>query len=435
MSIHIVELTVTNFKGIKAVAINAEGKSLVQITGKAGQGKTSVIDAIWAALGGRQFTTGTKSEKTTKPIRAGEKRASVRLDLGEMIVTRVWTKDGPGELTVQSARGAVYNGPQGVLDELLGRFAFDITAFARQTESEQISTLIDVIRDDLPFDPEALERQREMTFEERKVANRLLKQKEAIAQQGWALDLSGIPDEPVAVTAILAEKQAVEDHNRMVEREERHLSTLQTDHGLLLSDAERIKDMIETAQSQLEKTLQESDRVAENMQKKQAEVDALEYRSTEQIDERLGSVDATNRQVEEKRRHQAADAEYLEQKAVAEALTKKLADIDTLKTEGIKSAKLPYPDLSFDESGVTLKGIPFKQVSGTERLLASAALAMAMNPELRILRVDGGEALDSEGLAALEKLAGDNDYQVWVSRVSEHDDGDVVIFDGAAVEA
>lgn len=435
MSIHIVELTVTNFKGIKAVAINAEGKSLVQITGKAGQGKTSVIDAIWAALGGRLFTTGTKSEKTTKPIRAGEKRASVRLDLGEMIVTRVWTKDGPGELTVQSARGAVYNGPQGVLDELLGRFAFDITAFARQTESEQISTLIDVIRDDLPFDPEALERQREMTFEERKVANRLLKQKEAIAQQGWALDLSGIPDEPISIREVIAEKDRIDQHNATIANNVTHLNQLDDDLARAEGDLNECERRIREAKALQIAAKHAAEAARLKVTEQQAVVDADVPLDDTEIIERLNTVDATNVQVEEKRRHQAADAEYLEQKAVAEALTKKLEDIDTLKTEGIKSAKLPYPDLSFDENGVTLKGIPFKQVSGTERLLASAALAMAMNPELRILRVDGGEALDSEGLAALEKLAGDNDYQVWVSRVSEHDDGDVVIFDGAAVEA
>ena len=50
---------------------------------------SSVLDAIWLALGG-----GKAAKETALPIRDGEKKASVRLDLGDLIVTRSWTAKG-----------------------------------------------------------------------------------------------------------------------------------------------------------------------------------------------------------------------------------------------------------------------------------------------------------------------------------------------------
>lgn len=47
----IVQLTAENVKRLTAVSIAPDG-NLVQITGRNGQGKTSVLDAIWWALAG-----------------------------------------------------------------------------------------------------------------------------------------------------------------------------------------------------------------------------------------------------------------------------------------------------------------------------------------------------------------------------------------------
>jgi hypothetical protein len=68
---------------------------------------------------------------------------------------------------------------------------------------------------------------------------------------------------------------------------------------------------------------------------------------------------------------------------------------------------------------VTLNGIPFSQASTAEQIRVSTALAMAGTPEIRVMRIDGGESLDSESLAIIEALAAEHQYQVWISRVDE----------------
>ena len=77
----IVELQAENVKRLKAVEITPDGTMQV-IGGRNAQGKSSVLDAIWLALGG-----GKASKETPLPIRDGEDKASVRLDLGDLVVT------------------------------------------------------------------------------------------------------------------------------------------------------------------------------------------------------------------------------------------------------------------------------------------------------------------------------------------------------------
>src|SRR5688572_19792136 len=95
----VVELRAENFKRLKAVRINPAA-GLQQISGANAQGKSSVLDAVFAALGGA-------SAAPIKPIREGAEKAEVTLDLGDMLVRRRWTASG-STLQVESKEGAVF---------------------------------------------------------------------------------------------------------------------------------------------------------------------------------------------------------------------------------------------------------------------------------------------------------------------------------------
>src|SRR5579872_629804 len=107
----IISLQAENVKKLVAVHITPQG-DIVEIVGKNGHGKTSVLDSIWWALEGAEHIQA-------EPIRKGADKAVIRLDLGELIVKRTITPKG-GTLTVENAEGARYPSPQAVLDKLLG---------------------------------------------------------------------------------------------------------------------------------------------------------------------------------------------------------------------------------------------------------------------------------------------------------------------------
>ena len=116
----IISLKAENIKKVKAVEITPKD-DVVVISGKNAQGKTSVLDAIWFALGG-------KDNIPSQPIRQGKEKARVVLDLGQYKVTRIFTKAGT-YLTVENAQGATFKSPQALLDKMIGDLSFDPLAF------------------------------------------------------------------------------------------------------------------------------------------------------------------------------------------------------------------------------------------------------------------------------------------------------------------
>ena len=77
----IIRLQVENFMRVIAVDISPDG-FLIPITGKNSEGKSSVINSIWAALQWR-----TASHSIPEPVRRGQDTAKVTIDLGDLIVT------------------------------------------------------------------------------------------------------------------------------------------------------------------------------------------------------------------------------------------------------------------------------------------------------------------------------------------------------------
>jgi len=132
-SLRIVSLSAENVKRLRAVSIKPDG-SIIEITGKNGAGKTSVLDSITMALGG-------KSAQPSKPIRKGCTRAEVVVDLGEIIVKRTWTSDDKSYLSVESSDGSKFPSPQAILDKLVGELTFDPLAFSRMQARDQVATL------------------------------------------------------------------------------------------------------------------------------------------------------------------------------------------------------------------------------------------------------------------------------------------------------
>ncbi len=162
----IIELHAENVKRLKAVQIRPTGH-LVEIAGRNGQGKSSVLDCIWWALAG-----GDTIQRS--PIRKGESEAVIRLDLGDIKVRRTFKRKGDGDefttsLIVENGEGARYSSPQKMLDALVDHLSFDPLAFTRMKARDQF----DALRAFVPgIDFDAIERANKADFDARTVKNR-----------------------------------------------------------------------------------------------------------------------------------------------------------------------------------------------------------------------------------------------------------------------
>lgn len=418
----IIKLEAENFKRLKAIEISPEGNTIV-ISGANTEGKTSVLDSIWVALGGREAAKGLK-----KPIREGEESAEVKVDLGDMIVTRKWTSDTKSYLTVENQAGAIFKSPQAILDNLIGNLSFDPLAFSHMTDKEQKETLLDLVNIDLDLDEWEEERQSE--YDERTVVNRKVKELEG-QLAGIPEAEEGLPSEEVSASTILEEisaAQLVKDGNDEKRREYSSMREVMQDLGLT---KENLEGQISNLQQELEQTLTRIKNGRQVLADKNAEVTALVDPDMDSFQEKLKNIEKTNEAVRDKVKRTELETKVTETKAESEGLTKKIDDLDTKKSDAIEAAEFPIEHLGFDETGVTYKGIPFGQCSAAESLRVSLSIAIAINPKLRVLRITDGSLLDSKNMKIINEMVKDNDYQLWIEKVMDSPDGaSVYIEDG-----
>jgi hypothetical protein len=401
--VKIVRLEAENLKRLRAVEIEPDG-NVVVISGRNGQGKTSVLDAIWFALGG-----GPAMRDTARPIRDGAEHASVALDLGDIRVTRTWSGEKTS-LKVESADGARYNSPQQMLDGLVGRLSFDPLAFAQQDEKSQLATLLSLV--ELPFDPKLLDGQRRALYEDRTVIGREVKTLEG--------HLAGLPEADGDVPAEEVNAADLIGDLRRAQDALRHREQTEKSYHESVARVQRLRAEFAAAKAEM-------DDLAEQVASLPTAPDPTS------IEADLQAVDETNRKVRAANERLRV-AELLEAKqGEYDTHTEKIALLDQEKADAVAAAKMPIDELGFTDDGVTYRGVPFKQASAAEQLRVSVAMALALNPTLRVIRITDGSLLDSANMALIEEMARDRDAQVWIERVSEDGQVGILIEDGSVV--
>ena len=426
----IIKLQAENIKKLKAVEITPDG-NMVVISGRNEQGKTSILDSIWYALGGADALKG-----VAKPIREGEKTAKVTLDLGELTVTRTWTEKG-SYLRVGTKDGAEYKSPQKILDGFIGQLSFDPLAFSNMDDKRRREVLLDLVKIDL--DLNAWGKERQVAYDERTVVNRKVKEL-GVKINGLPAIPEGTPDEEVSAATILQEQAAAQKVKEANDEQRRGLEDLQDErddlHNEYANREVRIKKLeaeikeLQTKQVQVQKALVDKDYQLANQKKKVA---ALVDPDLSIFSTKIATVEETNRAVRAKAARVTMQTELKTTQASANALTDTLSTLDQKKVDAIKGAQFPIEGLGFDDDGVTYKGIPFSQCSSAERLRVSLAMAMALNPKIRVLRITDGSLLDNDHMQVIRQMVEAQDYQLWIERVDDTGKVGLIIEDGLVV--
>ncbi|MGW6376280.1 hypothetical protein ACWFRB_09475 [Rhodococcus sp. NPDC055112] len=405
-------LVAENYKRLTAVEITPDpAAATVTIAGRNAQGKSSVIDAIWAALAGSAAAKGTT---TTRPIRDGEESARVTVDLGDIVVTRTWSGEKTA-LKVESVEGARYGSPQKMLDELIGRLSFDPLAFASLSAKAQQAELLQLV--ELPFNPADLAARRASVFEDRTDLGRTVKQLQG-QLDGYLAFPVDTPDELVSVSELMAELDAATAMQLAAERAAGAVRTAQDAVDYAEQEVERARQLLENNRGNLAIALGQQSKVGDL-----PDVEAIRLK--------IDSAESTNATVRQRQERDRVAAQLADTKAEYDALTAKIAELDGVRSAGLAAAEFPVPGLGFDDEGVTYGGVPFAQASAAERLRVSVAMAMALNPRIRVIRITDGSLLDSENLALIEEMATAGGFQVWIERVDESGTVGVVIEDGS----
>lgn len=421
--LRVIRLETQNIKRVKAVGITPKAGKPVIIGGYNFQGKSSVIDSLAYAIGGKDLMPD-------ETLRRGETSGSIRVDLGELVVERRFTQNGE-TLTVTGKDGLKRTSPQTLLDKLAGDLMFDPMLFLRMDKKKQLAAVqkiagIDFTQINLEYDN---------IFAERTTNNRTVKSLQA--EFDGAVFYPDAPDEETTVSALATQLQSINTLNASIDE-------------ALKADREAIAEVgrIGDRQVEIEEQIAQLRAEAARLTKRDQELVAYRSRIAEDllaagekkdplvVVNQMATVEATNEKVRANATRTGIETKLTAAKKTTNRLTADLERLQAEKKRQLSEAKFPVPGLSFDDEQVLYNGFAFQEgvTSQAELIRVSFAMSVAMNKPLRLCLIRQGALLDDNQLALVEELAEQYDCQAWIERVGEGEEVQVIIEDGLVKE-
>lgn len=407
----IIKLVAQNFKKLSAVEISPDG-NVVVISGKNGAGKSSVLDAIEAALcGGRTLPK--------QPIKTGEIRAKVEVNMGEYKVTRKFFGT-TSTLTVETTgeTKAKISSPQAFLDEVVGYLSFDPLAFLKKQPAEQRNILMDFLGLNLDEFLNKIATIKTQRADIRKDKERWLHETESL------VFTPNLPPQEISSGSLLEELNGITIHNQKCQ-------VIATENAVTSQRLSTTVKDIEAAQAAIEgwqKKLSSLQQLKSNLETQISHPD-LPTKNPAGVEAKLKSLSATNEAIRTNAQKNKALTAYNGCVAEYTKLGDEIKVVENQKTQKLTETGMPVEHLTILSDGLAYGGIPLEQVNTAKKLEICVSISMAMNPKLKVLRVNGND-LDTESLLAIGRIADNQGYQIWIEKVSDDNKIGFYIEDG-----
>jgi DNA repair exonuclease SbcCD ATPase subunit len=423
--VKITRLRITGgFEGLESLD-EEFGPGLTVIEGRNGSGKTSTLHAIAAAI-----TNSTEGARTVL-AHNGEDGGVIFVQFDNGMKGNRRVKPGgtsAGPIQLRDGDGRPISAPQGELNKLFAGFGFNPLGFLDLAPKEQTQELLRVIDVDLP-----MEEMRRLTDGE----------------------VGKIDYEVHPLAFLNAAGQYLEEYRRDVNRDAKKCrSTAEELRKVVPGDfkAESIVDFdlgAETAK------LTNAKRVESEIENQSARLGEIEGRITA-LKEELIRLEAQQEEVSaslESLRSQRVDVEpiqasiglfqenrgYLQDletanekvreavrlEARSRRLTELLDEVRGKPAELLRTVELPVEGLGINEEGiVVIAGRPISSLSTSEQLRVATEIAIRTLGELKIILIDGLEALDNDNQDTLLCRLVEAGVQAFITKVS---DGELTI--------
>lgn len=410
--------------------------SFNEISGDNGQGKTSVLEAIRAALqGGHDATL----------LRKGADKGEIVLvlDDGTQISKRVTERASP--LTVKVSDGSKAQRPTDVLKSMADMLSVNPVDFLRAPKKDRVRVLMECMPLHLDADHLAaisgvpvtadvdanalavIELVRRQVYDDRTGTNRAVKEKDATINQ---LRLA-MPDAPAGVTGnedelleqVEAERNAKDAE---LDRISNKLAGIQAESRVKLdaikAEAQAKIDAIR-AETQAAVTAEQA-RLAdiENKASLQRERTIAKFNDVAlPIQQALAAIKA-NRGAAAKREQALETVAVMERElkdlqADAERQTKAIEAVDAYKLQLLSS--LPIPGLEIVDGDLFRNGVPFDRLNTAQQVDIAVEVAKLRAGDLKVCCVDGLELLSTETFNAFRERAIASGLQLFVTRVKD----------------
>lgn len=405
-SIKINKLEIENVKRVRAVQVVPSEKGLTVLGGKNNQGKTSVLDSIAWALGGKKY-------QPSNPRREGSVTPpSLRVELSNGLIVERKGKNSDLKVIDPSGNKA----GQTLLDSFVEELALDLPKFMEATSKEKARTLLEIIGvGDKLFELDTLENK---LYQERLAIGKIADTKKKHAQEMPRHE--GVPEELISASDLIKQQQDILARNAEKERKRRNLAHLEDEN-------KRLKEILQDYQTKLESN--ENDLV-------EARKSALDLHdeSTAELEANIANIDETNAKIRINLEKDQAEqeAEYYSQQY--KDLNEEIDAIRKERLDLLKGADLPLPGLSVVDGELTFNDQHWDNMSGSEQLRVATAIVRKLKPECGFVLIDKLEQMDIDTMKEFGEWLEQEDLQAIATRVSSGDECQIIIEDGYVVE-
>lgn len=426
-------LKISNVLGIDELEFTPGGFN--EISGKNGQGKTSVLEAIKSVIeGGHDATLLRRGAESGEIVMVLDDKTTIR--------KRVTAKSSPVEV-VQD--GQKQKRPTDIIKELTDMLSTNPVDFLRAPKKDRVRVLLETMPIEvdaeklsslagIPVDPEAAENGlavidivRKQVFDDRTGTNRAVKEKEATINQ---LQLA-MPDAPGGVEGSEDELRAKVEAADQAKTAELERIRTKLD-GIKSTNAEKLQALREETQTRIDAIKAEAAGRAEAINAEERRIEGLAGQQREKaiqlhtdtvtpLNQALASIRG-NREAHAKREQALETVNTLEKElevlqSDAVKQTKALSDIDDYKSKLLDA--LPIPGLEVRDGEIYRDGVQFDRLNTAQQVDIAVEIAKLRAGELGVVCVDGLELLDKDAFEAFRDRCLDSGLQLFVSRVSD----------------
>lgn len=473
---NITKIKIKNLFGISEY--EADGSS-VELAGKNGAGKTSVIDAIRYAL--------TNKSDRKYIVRRGETEGEILIETDNGL--RINRKARTTQADYKSVKkdGREVGSPESFLRDIFTPLQLNPVEFISLPEKQQNAIILDMI--EYPWDMQKIKEwfgeipswvnydqnilavlndiqsENGEYFQNRQDINREMRNKRAFIEEIASAIPAGYEVEkwekasagPVyqKIERIRKENEEIQKAKSLLELRDNKVRKFEADREIAKTSIAReigarrtqIENEITRMEDQIRNLKAEKESLAEKMADKtavieeqykaavakyDAEVEAYaEYRdkepqSTKELEEEAALIENMKAHVNEYRRMQGLQSDVEILKEESELLTERIEKARSLPGEILETAKIPIAGLTIKDGVPLINGLPVSNLSDGEKLDLCIDVAIQKPNGLQIILIDGVEKLSTPVREALYKKCKDKGLQFIATRTTDDEDLTVI---------
>ncbi|MFQ6932355.1 MAG: AAA family ATPase [Eubacterium sp.] len=473
---NITKIKIKNLFGIREY--DADGKS-IELIGKNGVGKSSVIDAIKYAL--------TNKSDRDYIVRSGETEGEIIIetDTGLSIDRKCRTNQADYKAIKQS--GVSVNSPETLLRELFTNLQLNPVEFLQMTKQQQNSIILDMINYDwnlntikewfgeipswINYEQNILkvlsdiQSEKGEYFKTRQDINRDIRNKKAFIEdiaktipvkydvERW--EKANLGEAYKTIEAVKNRNNQISKAKILIQNQENTIRGIDADREIAISalnkeidaEAKSINDSIVDLKHQIEMLEKQGKNLASEKEQKLKVIEAehkekiaqfetnlkayeeyanAEIKDTTEMEQKVANAEEMKSHINEYRRMERLENEVDELKKRSDALTAKIEKARNLPGKILEECSIPIDGLTVVDGIPLINGLPVSNLSDGEKLNLCVDVAIQNPNGLHIILIDGIERLATDMRENLYKKCKEKGLQFIATRTTDDEDMTVI---------